>query len=230
MSASRPPAGARLSQPLKSLRTRQQILDATLHCLVDWGYAHTTNEAIAMRAGLSRGAVTHHFPSREALLRAFAGYLLDVRLMEYRAMVRAVVASMDGSYGFQAMRVTLDLMYEDYVTSTGFQALQELLQAGRGDRRLARLVADLAREIDLRETEARAELLPIWKDLQEVSELLRDLTVYALVSMTVSPEGCRDPARRGRLLDTIARAAARELELALERRGAAGPGGNTAGV
>ncbi|MDD3352077.1 TetR/AcrR family transcriptional regulator [Zoogloea sp.] len=227
MTGSKPIAEAggrlRLSQPLKSLRTRQQILDATLHCLVDWGYAHTTNEAIAMRAGLSRGAVTHHFPSREVLFRAFADYLMDVRLVEYRAMVRAVVASLEGSSGFEAMRLTLDLMDEDYVTSPGFHALQELLQGARGERFLGRLVARLAQEIDVRETQVRAELLPVWQNLPEISEMLRDLTVYVLVSLTISPEACSDAARRSRLLDVVAEAAARELEQALIRQASAQP-------
>lgn len=207
---------------MKGERTRQLILEATLHCLVDWGYSHTTNEAVARRAGVSRGALTHHFPSREALFKAFAEYLTTLRIAEYTTMVRGVVEGMQQGHDMQqAMRLTLDLMDQDYAKSPGFHALQEFLRGARGDRRFGRLAAELARDIDARELQVRAELLPVWQDLPETSEVLRDLTVYALISLTLSAEACEEPRRRNRLLDLIAAVATRELEQAMALRRAA---------
>ena len=61
-------------QAEKSLATRNQILDATLQCLVELGYTQTTTEKIAQKAGLSRGAMTHHFKSRADVFNAAAEY------------------------------------------------------------------------------------------------------------------------------------------------------------
>ena len=38
-----------------------------MQCLIDIGYAQTTTEKIAQKAGVSRGAMTHHFKSRAAV-------------------------------------------------------------------------------------------------------------------------------------------------------------------
>ena len=57
-------------QAEKSLNTRSQILEAGIECLVEYGYAETKTERIAKGAGVSRGAMTHHFPSRAELFQA----------------------------------------------------------------------------------------------------------------------------------------------------------------
>ena len=80
----------------KSQHTREQILDATLRCLVSEGYAHSTIDTIASRAGVSRGAMTHHFPSRADLFREFGPYLVDLRIAEYEEVVRRISARMNG--------------------------------------------------------------------------------------------------------------------------------------
>ena len=48
----------------KSAMTRWSILEATIQCLLELGYANTTTALIANYAGVSRGAMMHHFPSR----------------------------------------------------------------------------------------------------------------------------------------------------------------------
>ena len=40
---------------------RERLLDATIGCLVDYGYAGTTVTRIAERAGVTRGAQVHHY-------------------------------------------------------------------------------------------------------------------------------------------------------------------------
>ena len=51
-------------QAKKSAMTREAILEAAIHCIIDHGYAQTTTSLIADHANVSRGAMTHHFPSR----------------------------------------------------------------------------------------------------------------------------------------------------------------------
>ena len=53
-----------------STRIRGAILDATIDCLIEVGYQKATIARIAKTAGVTTGAVQHHFESRQALMRA----------------------------------------------------------------------------------------------------------------------------------------------------------------
>lgn len=48
--------------------TRQTIVEATIDCLVEDGYAALTTRRVAERAGVAQSTVMHHFETREALL------------------------------------------------------------------------------------------------------------------------------------------------------------------
>src|SRR5271157_4688134 len=69
----------RRSQAERSAATRDALLDATIACLVEDGYAHTTTSRVAERAGVSRGAHLHHFQTRQALLAAAMEHLAERR-------------------------------------------------------------------------------------------------------------------------------------------------------
>jgi len=56
------------TQAERSAAMRARILDATLECLAELGYAGTTFTSVAERAGVSRGAVQHHYTSRSYLI------------------------------------------------------------------------------------------------------------------------------------------------------------------
>lgn len=48
--------------------TRRAIIDATISCLVQDGYAALTTRRVAERVGIAQSTVMHHFETREALL------------------------------------------------------------------------------------------------------------------------------------------------------------------
>ncbi len=60
----------RRTQAERSRATRRALLDAARHLFTERGYAGTGREQIAARAGVTRGALYHHFASKEALFRA----------------------------------------------------------------------------------------------------------------------------------------------------------------
>ena len=45
---------------------RQRLLDATVECLVERGWSGTSTTLVSQRAGVSRGAQLHHFPTKSA--------------------------------------------------------------------------------------------------------------------------------------------------------------------
>jgi len=65
--------------------TQTRILNAAFHSLVEEGYARTTTNAVMRRAELSRGALLHHYPTRERLLAASVEHVFERRLTEFRA-------------------------------------------------------------------------------------------------------------------------------------------------
>lgn len=54
----------------RSADTRRRLIEATVSCLNAGGYAGTSTEAVLKQAGVSRGALLHHFPTRADLMVA----------------------------------------------------------------------------------------------------------------------------------------------------------------
>src|SRR5690242_21663354 len=63
-------AATREPQQDRSRATRARLLEAAITCLSELGYHASTVAVVAERAGVSRGAAQHHFPTREALFMA----------------------------------------------------------------------------------------------------------------------------------------------------------------
>lgn len=71
------PPAARRTQEERRTATRQAILDAATQRLVEGGLDGVTIAAVAKTAGISTGAVTHHFDSKLALILALTRHLSD---------------------------------------------------------------------------------------------------------------------------------------------------------
>src|SRR5215211_2132578 len=54
----------------RSRVTRLRLMGAAVDCLVEYGWAGTTTTVVAERAGVSRGAQLHHYPTRAELVVA----------------------------------------------------------------------------------------------------------------------------------------------------------------
>ncbi|MFW0784134.1 TetR/AcrR family transcriptional regulator [Gordonia sp. CPCC 206044] len=67
--------------------SRTRILDAAIRVLVERGYANTSTLAIQAEAGVSRGRLLHHYPSRDKLLMAAVDHLARTRIEEMPAQV-----------------------------------------------------------------------------------------------------------------------------------------------
>ena len=67
---------------------REQLIQATIHCVADRGLADTTIATVAQEAGLSQGIVNLHFRSKDGLLTETLRYLAD----EYRTACQEAAA------------------------------------------------------------------------------------------------------------------------------------------
>lgn len=72
----------RRSQTNRRADSRALILDAAVDLLIERGYGGTTTVAIQERAGVTRGRLLHHFPSRDAVVVAAVHHLADQRIAE----------------------------------------------------------------------------------------------------------------------------------------------------
>ncbi|ESP98883.1 TetR/AcrR family transcriptional regulator [Streptomyces sp. CHA1] len=70
----------------RSRATRQRLLAAAVACLAEHGWAGSTVSVVAERAGVSRGAAQHHFPTREDLFTAAVEYVAEERSTALRAL------------------------------------------------------------------------------------------------------------------------------------------------
>ena len=114
----------------RSIATRTALLDAALDSLVEGGYAATTTIETARRAGVSRGAQLHHFPTRAQLLAASVEHLLERRMTEFRAWLAGV------DPGADRLDAALDLLWSMFQGPV-FVAWVELWIAARTDPDLA---------------------------------------------------------------------------------------------
>ncbi|MFI9614476.1 TetR/AcrR family transcriptional regulator [Streptomyces sp. NPDC052023] len=101
----------------RSRATRQRLLEAAVACLAEHGWAGSTVTVVAERAGVSRGAAQHHFPTREDLFTAAVEYVAEERSGALRALFphgaagdrRAVVAALVDLYTGPLFRAALHL-------------------------------------------------------------------------------------------------------------------------
>ncbi|WP_375546192.1 TetR/AcrR family transcriptional regulator [Dietzia sp. NCCP-2495] len=64
----------------RSVATRAKILEAACGSLIDRGYGATTVGEVQNRAGVARGTLLHHFPTRGALMAGVVEDIIERRL------------------------------------------------------------------------------------------------------------------------------------------------------
>jgi AcrR family transcriptional regulator len=117
---------ARRSNAERSAATQVRLLDATIECLIERGWAGTSTTEIVRRAGVSRGAQVHHYPSKEDLEIAAVEHLVERRIREFKATFADLPAAQRTPAA--AMRV----LYDHCFRAT-FEPWLELMVAARTD-------------------------------------------------------------------------------------------------
>jgi len=200
-------------QAEKSKRTRQAILDATIQCCADIGYAKTTTARIAKKAGTSQGAMMHHFKSFSAVIKAAARYVAEKRALEFEEIVAE----------FNAQSVNVARMHRlverlvCYYSLPSFVALHELLVAARSDKALRQIFLPLERKLDRRMAEAMRTQFPYLKSIEKTREVLQDVMLFSVQGLTVSPLPYLGKQRLKNMAKFLAGMAVRELALALQQ-------------
>ena len=143
----------RRTQEERSAATRERLLDATLSCLAELGYARTTTTEIAERGGVSRGAQLHHFPTKAELVTEAIAHLFDRRDEEFRAAFAKLPADADRG------AAAVDILWT-MVSGPTFHAWLELAVAARTDPLLKPKLAELSTRFTENVTRTFRELFP----------------------------------------------------------------------
>ena len=117
-------------QEAKSQRAREAVCRATVECLFELGYSETSLNRVAARAGLSKGALQHHFPIKEDLITAAADHLLR-QTQPFANKIR------QGRSKGESVARELLLNWSKMVDTREYRALLEILLATRTDHELA---------------------------------------------------------------------------------------------
>ncbi|WP_182525277.1 TetR/AcrR family transcriptional regulator [Nocardioides dongkuii] len=133
-------ASPRRTQQARSAATRERLLDAAYECLLDGGYAATTVGHVQQRAGVARGTLLHHFPTRSALMAAVVEDIIERRLEVL------TVARTDDDAGPTSWDDLVDLIWHE-LQGPPFAAALELWVAARTDPDLRRALVPLQERI-----------------------------------------------------------------------------------
>jgi AcrR family transcriptional regulator len=186
----------RVPQEERTRAMRQRLLEATLQCLVEHGWSGTSTTLVSERAGVSRGAQLHHFPTKNALVVAAVEHLTEKRGAELAA---AAASLPDGPRRTRAVVQMLG----DHFASPVFNAALELWVAARTDANLLAAVAPLEQRVGRETHRLTVELLGADESRPGVRELVQatlDLVRGLGLANTISD----DTRRRVRILDTWA--------------------------
>ncbi len=173
-------------QAAKAAQTRARLIEATVRCLVKYGYANTTTPKVAEEAGLSRGAMMHHFENGTALIKATIAELHEKRLRAFRRAADKPVHEV----------TDLVETYWRQLQKPAFIAFHELAVAARTDSDLASILKPLQDEFAEKFNAQAEQLFPEWASSPVNFALAMTLSQTLLEGMAISVQtGGMDAAK-----------------------------------
>lgn len=171
-------APTRRTQEERSAATQRALLDAAVACLIEQGFAGFSTTAVADRAGVSRGAQLHHYPTRAALVEAAVTDVFEGLTNDYQSRF-AALADADRS---PARAVAL---LQAICLDPRHHAVLDLYAAARTDAELRESLVPIAARHRDNVINLAERYFPAAAG-DERFRLTLDLLLHALVGMAVS--------------------------------------------
>ncbi|NYE37407.1 AcrR family transcriptional regulator [Nocardioides cavernae] len=181
---------SRRTQAERREGTITALLDATVRCLAERGYAATSTAAVCAEAGVSQGALFRHFPTRQALLVATAKHVATRNVAQFRATVAQGVDTVED------VAVVLTHL-RGVVLSPANQTWRELLVAARADADLRAALHPARESLQSQMLVAAADL---WADRLPADDLAAVLSIVVnmldgLAFSALDPDPAAPPGR-----------------------------------
>jgi AcrR family transcriptional regulator len=181
----------RRTQAQRREGTITALLDATVRCLTERGYAATSTAAVCAEAGVSQGALFRHFPTRQALLVATAEHVATRNVEAFRATTEGAVVNTadDVAAVLGHLRAA--------VLSPANQTWRELLVAARSDAGLRTALLPARESLQAQMLDAAADL---WGDRLPAEDLPAVLSIVVnmldgLAFSALEPDPTATPGR-----------------------------------
>ena len=167
-------------QQRKSSQTRTAIMDATIDCLERYGYAQTTMQLIAEVADISRGAMTHHYASKQELISAVIDYLFYRRMAIFTKRIGSLTEKqrVDENLG-------IEQAWEGYFTRE-YKAYLELKVAARTDDELRDIFLPKAQRYERLWRNDLPRVFNEWKGKPELLEHASDFVEATLEGLVLN--------------------------------------------
>ena len=186
-------------QQRRSAETKLLILEAAIDCLAEVGYSDMTTQIIAKRAAISRGAMLHHYATKQDLIAATIDYAFFRHIEDFSAAVRSLS---DEERKNRNVGISID--WQSYNTRE-FKAYLELSNAARTDNDLRGLFNEKARRHDQFWRQELIENFPEWaKDLDKLDKARR-LTQALMTGLVINQDAWNEPATVEMLLEFLAK-------------------------
>lgn len=135
-------AGSR-TQEERSATTRRALLEAGRQAIIELGYSRTTVAEVSKRAGVSRGAQIHHYPTKQKLMLAVADFILSDTEREVTELAKRLGDSADRMGDPKdAIDAFVSEIWHRAFRKDKFHAILELINAARTDAVLHELLAE----------------------------------------------------------------------------------------
>lgn len=183
----------------RSRETRRKLMEATVECLVERGWAGTTTTVVAERAGVSRGAQLHHFRTRGELVAAAVEHLGAESVLDLKERAKQV----NESSPKEQIAAVVELI-ADFYASDLFTAALELWVAARTDPELKTVVVPLEARLGRETHRLAVELLGADESEPGVRESVQ-LTLDLVRGLALANQLTDDGKRRSRIVRHWAR-------------------------
>jgi AcrR family transcriptional regulator len=167
--AATPANGVRGPHAERSAAMRKRLVEAAIECLGKFGYGATTLQVVTDAAGVSRGAVLHHFPNKADLMIAVAEYAAGKQNRHVRRQLADTREGMD-----RYLAITMATW--DAMTRPPAIALLEIMIGSRSDPEMAERFPAV---IEALEKYQREE---VWEQAQSVG-IADKATIEAMVHL-----------------------------------------------
>lgn len=184
-------------QQRKSAQTRVGILDAAIDCLAAHGYAQTTTQMIAEAAGVSRGAMLHHYPTKSDLIKSVIAYSFYKR----SEMLVEGVNKLSESSRVEEF-IGLKILWESFSTRE-FKAYLELNIASRTDAEVREIFIPQARRFAQAWRDQSQQLFPEWAAFPERLSLANDFVESTMEGLALNMDVWGAPERIDRMVDFV---------------------------
>ncbi|WP_396349801.1 TetR family transcriptional regulator [Gordonia amicalis] len=185
-------------QQERSRLTRQRLLRSTVDVLAADGWAAATVAAVAERAGVSRGAAQHHFPTREALITAALEQVFD----DLTAAAGSEIEAPGSDEAITPARVSAAVQRAVAVyTGTEFKAALQVWAAAASDPALRKLILPLEAKFARAAHQRTMAAMGVSPDDQKGRRLVQATLDFAR-GLGLADTLSDDSARRAQVVDT----------------------------